>query len=1848
MFIDHRYKVLESLGTGTWANVYHVQDIRSGNDFTLKLFKYLASNELYERFSAEEMHHITKIEHPNLNNVLDFGHVGDHVYFLSEYFNGSTLNAFRYSKHRQTQFFDIIIQISYALHALHSQNILHKDLKLENILFKDDNNEITIKLIDYGFSKLDMQSETKRVSGTLPYMAPEIYLGKNASVMSDFYSLGVILYRITTGAFPYTMDQINALITGSHQYFIPVFPSELNPEIPLALEKFILKLLEKNPENRFHTSEEIIGYVNRIQSKQYPFSLTWSMVNSLRFNSYIVRGKISHQLLDYLPAVCTGNGKTISILGGDGLGKDNILSLFKYHLLNGEYFLYDYTCTKTHHEAFFALIKEYLESLAPEQIQKSEKIQKISGKFHEYLFKSEHEAKNISQSAEELKLDFEIVKDLLIELSDHKPVVFIIRNFQFVHQHTIDFINFISSLIVSSKIMIVISCTDFNKVNKIEHTAIINIPNLDETESREYINKLLRVNAPESFCHWIYHRSSGNPFFIQEILVDLINNKSILNTKKSVKAEFLPSSKADQQENGSFGSWESIKNQTKESPEDSYQLPTRLLHAIYSKMSHLTADNYAYLQKLAIAQTPLNRDLIVYLLKLDDQQLYAQLNDAIYNEILFKKDKQYFFTYLEAKDHFVSECNPDTITQISKQIISFFDKTIVHDIVTVKGVIANAKMADDTHSQRKYYKRLFHLYEEEYNQDLAYNAIFQVVMLDFSGTTQISATDLITDIRSLQEKMELTGNIENAEMLLSSLAIAPEVFERYMLTGTIYMLLENHNQAILCFEEADKHALTGKHKAQIWLYYAYVYLRIEPVKAKMYLDYLDGQALPLDLQISYINRKAVYFKIKKDTPRAIKTIEDFLQTQAPDQSPKVLIRLANMHNDLGVFYSENKIIDEAEDHLKSALNIWKRYNIKRYFGLIYNNLADLYLKQGITDKAEHYSQLGYQYAKEINSPLNQALALLNQGEAKIKMGAFIEAEEKLYEAKKTIEAIPSDKFLDSITRNLALAKSKIHNFTHYHKFIESNAGDLISGKIRGLNPLVKTYFYYLYEISNPAKLKRLLTKNPHVNYSHLHEEEFYHNILSLIQCQAGNYEEALEELKLALQFAGEVKNSYASTVFYIFQALCFLGMSDYAKASELINTAKPLVETNSYRYWKFKIIILELLIDMMKPDVPLRDIFRRADDAIRNCLEFSYYQLVIELYQIKIQILVLMGETVKAGKLFTHYKKYLDSVTNGIPSDDRNNFLNINQYHLTDVTKFSRINHSPRKGNLKSRWNELLYNISNLNNTDRIKFLIEKGITQIIAPYQFRLMEYSEKISNYVSFMAHNCDKNSLIQADFSPYIDEAMSSDTIVVGKTPTQNFLIAPLISGRQIIGYLILTDNGELEFSKQEVSIIKAIRQNLCSLILRLQDYTQITQRIEKMNQLMLVSHCLMGIVDIDELEREIVSRCIDFTGGTRGFLIKRDDEGKFIFQVQLDETKQILHSNAGVSKTALYHCHQDLELLITFNALEDTRFRGSISVQDYYLHTIFCAPIVVDKVLYGILYLDNMNNNNREMYLNPEIINLLIEQITISIKNAKQYAAVIAKNYEMHALELLKDEFMAIVSHELNTPLTTLQGYVSRIKRNVFSDEEERKDVIGKVENQVRKLILTTQDITTMNNYNLMSSISKAPIDIYEILTIVQNEIEILLRQRKMFIRIEAELGLPSLIANWEAIHRMIYNLAVNAIRFTNDFGTVILGARRSAFQQEKIDGKDALILFIQDNGIGIPEDQIKNVFRKFYELNEIYAHKSGTIEYRSSGLGLGLSTAKRIVDLHNGNIWIKSKENEGTTVFVALPYKTDRI
>ncbi len=1816
MIIDHRYEVLESLGSGAWSNVYKVSDKRTGNILALKLFQYISSSDLYSKFSAEEMHHITKIEHPNLAHVIDFGHVGDHIYSISEYYEGSSLKNFRFKKSQLESLYDIIIQISYALEALHTQDILHKDLKPENVLYRIDGNKVDVKVIDYGFSKINPISDQQNVTGSLPYIAPEAYLTKQATPASDYYSLGVLLYKITTGSFPFSIEQINTLITGSQHYFIPKFPSELNDIIPKALENCILRLLEKNPENRFQSAEEIINYINRIQHKQYPFSVEWSLVNKIKFNSYISRESYCHQILEYEESIEHSNGKLVSLIGGDGLGKDSILSLFRYHLLTGKYFLFDYTCSRQDHEPFFALIKEFMQSLSKEEVSKYDDLVNISEKFKLYLFQSAKDAKRVTQNQEELRTDFDSVRKLLLNLSEQKPIIFIIRNAQFIHKYTIDFLNYISPFIAKHKILIVLSFNEYNKVNQITHTVMIQVPPLTDKETSGYIRKLLTYQAPDSFIDKIWEFSSGNPYFIREMLIDLVQKKTIVKNKEiNYDYDFT-----------------------------NYSLPIRLEHSIYLRLSHISDANYQYLQSLAIVELPLSRDLIIFILKIKDKELYDFLNDAIYNEILAKNRQNYVFTYREAKARLFSESEYAQHKTVSKSVISFYKKQNIYDIQTCLGIIKNAIIAEDFNAQRDYTLELYNLYNEVYNQDLAYSAILDVLLLDFNPVVNVKSDKLIKDLIVFQEKAELSGYCYKADEIITEISKLPELFEKYYIQGTIYYILENIDEAEQQFKKAATLTITGKQQILVWLYFCQIYSRNNLDKAKEYLDKLSGVNLSLDLRIAYQDRLAVYYQIKGEIVYAIKITEDFLSELPSEQDSKIMIRLGSLHNNLGVFYSLLKNIEEADEHLNIALSIWKRFNIKRYLGLIYTNLADLYLKQGITLEADSFSQKGYNIAKDQGLKVTMALALLNMGEARIKMGEFQEAENYLYQSKDLILSIGSTKFLSSIQMNLALVKSKIKDFGYYYKFIKENEPKILAGVIKDINPLIKTYFYFLYELGSLKKITKLIRKNAQINYHNIHEDEFYYNTLSLIALLNNDYIFALEHLKNASKHAGEVKNHYAITVFYLSEIECYIGLKDYKRATDILDKAKELSDKYQYKYWAIKLVYYKIIIDLSSTSKPLRQILRDLLDIHSVVVANEYYLLQVKIEFTIVQVFVAVNAETEANSWFENYKKILQEITNDIDDEDRQTFLNLNYYYLDSVKSLNFIDIPSRYLNTKSNWNELQYSLLNIQNADRVKYFIEKGLIEIIAPWKFQLMIYSEKLNSYSIYLSSSQKSGYIITPEIFQYIDRAFKSDNIVTEEFENVHNMIVPLQIKYHKIGFLIISDRNELKFTKLEISLLKSIKQHITTLIMRIQDYSEITLRMNMMNRLMTITHALLRVIDIKSLEHEIVSACIDFTGSSRGFLIKKDESGNYLYQVAMDLMKTPLSNISVVSKSVLSECQISKRSVFTYNALEDNRFKNSISVQDYKLHTIFCSPLIVNDSIYGFIYLDNFLDNSKAMYLNQEITTLLLDQISIALKNALQYESIINKSHELQSLEALKDEFMAIVSHELNTPLTSLQGYVSRLKRNLYSDEEERLDIIGKIDSNIKKLILTTSDIMTMNNYNLKTQLPKVNIQVEEILKLILHEIEIVSRHRKMFIKLEISKDLPEIEANWEALHLMIYNVVLNAIRFTNDFGTIIIGARLSAFQQEKLNDKEALVIYIQDNGIGIPEFQIKNVFRKFYELNEIYAHKSGTIEYRSSGLGLGLATSKRIAELHNGNIWLKSKENEGTTVFISLPVK----
>ncbi len=281
------YEILEKLGAGGMGVVYRARDTKLGREVALKLLpESLAANPVYLQRFQREARAASALNHPNICTIYEIGeHQGQH-YIAMEMLQGQTLrHAFSGKQAPVEQIIRIALQIADALEAAHAKGIIHRDIKPANIFLTDRGQ---VKILDFGLAKLasasgagaesqmpaDWQEPIKVAAeyissphvtiGTLPYMSPEQALGEELDPRTDLFSLGSVLYELSTGTPPFKATTQPALfqeiLTKS-----PIPPRELNPELPPKLEEILLKLLEKERDLRYQTARDLRADFKRLK-----------------------------------------------------------------------------------------------------------------------------------------------------------------------------------------------------------------------------------------------------------------------------------------------------------------------------------------------------------------------------------------------------------------------------------------------------------------------------------------------------------------------------------------------------------------------------------------------------------------------------------------------------------------------------------------------------------------------------------------------------------------------------------------------------------------------------------------------------------------------------------------------------------------------------------------------------------------------------------------------------------------------------------------------------------------------------------------------------------------------------------------------------------------------------------------------------------------------------------------------------------------------------------------------------------------------------------------------------------------------------------------------------------------------------------------------------------------------------------------------------------------------------------------------------------------------------------------------------------------------------------------------
>jgi Protein kinase domain len=256
--LSQRYDILAEAGHGSMGNVYKARDRETGETVALKLLKpEIASDQaMMDRFKNELLF-ARKITHKNICRVHEFNRLGGIAYTSMEFVEGESLRSVlnRFGGLSPRKVIDLAQQMCSGLKEAHAQGIVHRDLKPENVMIDAQGN---VKIMDFGIARsMDVATRlTGSMVGTPAYMAPEQVAGKPVDYRTDIYSLGLILYEMFTGAPAFQADNAVAVALKQMQEN-PRPPREIEPNIPAAMERAVLKCLEKDPVRRFQSAAEL-------------------------------------------------------------------------------------------------------------------------------------------------------------------------------------------------------------------------------------------------------------------------------------------------------------------------------------------------------------------------------------------------------------------------------------------------------------------------------------------------------------------------------------------------------------------------------------------------------------------------------------------------------------------------------------------------------------------------------------------------------------------------------------------------------------------------------------------------------------------------------------------------------------------------------------------------------------------------------------------------------------------------------------------------------------------------------------------------------------------------------------------------------------------------------------------------------------------------------------------------------------------------------------------------------------------------------------------------------------------------------------------------------------------------------------------------------------------------------------------------------------------------------------------------------------------------------------------------------------------------------------------------------
>jgi tetratricopeptide (TPR) repeat protein len=567
--LGDRYRILRKLGEGGMAEVFLVEDALEERPVALKLLKPGESGS--RDYFMHEFRVLSRLEHPNLIGVYDFGATAaeegqeERVYYTCEFLSGQDL--FEATEDLDFEgLFEIVRQVLEALAYIHDRGLVHYDVKPENVSVLTEpatrpgmRPQYHVKLVDFGLTGEATTRRGAKIKGTVHYVSPEVAKSLPADRRADLYSLGITLYYVATRKLPYDGNSAFSIIR-KHIERVPQPPTSIRADVPEAWAAFILRLIEKEAQNRYASAPEALADLSRRLGKPYR-ETTRSAASSgdeALSPTFVGRSEELDQLVAALPKDDLVPASVFWVEGEEGIGKTRLIRELKVRaqLLGVPFF--QAACVREGEQPFRRVVRLALTLPAGRELAQS------YAPALETLFPGVLEEVGqplVLRDVDDLRSALDQAVAFLLRLSEVAPFALVLEDVRRANEITVGLLGmFLRGMInehargrdraclviltdrlgqVSAETsalsegipedLQVEVAEDLSEIRRQLNAAglLTSLPlfRLGKMETAEMVSSMLALPEPPArLCATIHVATGGNPFFVEELVKSLMDD----------------------------------------------------------------------------------------------------------------------------------------------------------------------------------------------------------------------------------------------------------------------------------------------------------------------------------------------------------------------------------------------------------------------------------------------------------------------------------------------------------------------------------------------------------------------------------------------------------------------------------------------------------------------------------------------------------------------------------------------------------------------------------------------------------------------------------------------------------------------------------------------------------------------------------------------------------------------------------------------------------------------------------------------------------------------------------------------------------------------------------------------------------------------------------------------------------------------------------------------------------------------------------------------------------------------------------------------------------------------------